>query len=104
MAGKKKEMVDHPAHYNTGEFEVIDVIEDWELGFNDGNAVKYIGRWRTKHDCPAKKLEDLNKAEWYIRRQIEQYKKELARQERREKKLTKERALKKKPKPKRRKK
>jgi len=72
-------MVNHPPHYNTGKFETIDVIEDWGLGFNDGNAVKYLSRWRTKHEDPAKKLEDLNKAGWYIERQKVQYKKELAR-------------------------
>ena len=33
------EHVNHPNHYNKGKFEVIDVIEDWGLGFNLGNAV-----------------------------------------------------------------
>ena len=40
----KKETVNHPEHYNIGIFEVIDIIEDWNLGFHLGNAVKYIAR------------------------------------------------------------
>jgi len=62
-----KESVDHPAHYNTGRFETIDVIEDWGLGFNLGNAVKYISRAAHK----GKRLEDLKKAAWYLQREIE---------------------------------
>ena len=39
----KKEEVNHPDHYlqSTG-FEVIDVIEAWDLNFCLGNAVKYL--------------------------------------------------------------
>ena len=36
--------VDHPKHYNIGAIEVIDVIEDWNLNFCLGNAIKYIAR------------------------------------------------------------
>jgi len=61
-----KEAVMHPQHYNAGRFEVIDVIEDWQLGFNDGNAVKYIGRHRHK----ASPKEDLKKAFWYLAREL----------------------------------
>jgi len=39
------ENVIHPKHYNHGKYEVIDVIEDWKLNFNMGNALKYIARW-----------------------------------------------------------
>jgi len=62
----KFDSVDHPQHYNAGRFEVIDVIEDWKLGFNLGNAVKYIAR----ADYKGKRLEDLLKAKWYIEREI----------------------------------
>lgn len=58
--------VDHPNHYNSGKYEVIDVIEDWKLGFNLGNAIKYIGRCEHKKH----KVEDLKKAIWYIEREI----------------------------------
>ena len=36
--------VNHPQHYNVGKIEAIDVIEDWNLSFHLGNAVKYIAR------------------------------------------------------------
>ena len=62
-----KEKVDHPAHYNQGRFEVIDVIEDWDLNFCEGNVVKYVARHRHKGEP----LEDLRKARWYIDRLIQ---------------------------------
>ena len=61
--------VNHPAHYTGGKIEVIDFIEDKELGFHLGNAVKYISRAGRKN--PDKTIEDLKKAVWYINRQIE---------------------------------
>lgn len=59
--------VDHPAHYNHGRYEPIDVIEDWGLGFNLGNTVKYVSRAGYKGDD----VEDLEKASWYLRREID---------------------------------
>jgi Protein of unknwon function (DUF3310) len=61
--------VTHPAHYNSGRIEVIEAIEDWKLGYHLGNAMKYIARAGRKD--PAKFEEDLQKAVWYIQRQIE---------------------------------
>lgn len=58
--------VNHPAHYNTGKIEVIDYIEDQNLGFHLGNVVKYISRAGKKGDT----LEDLKKAQWYLNRYI----------------------------------
>ena len=58
--------VDRPSHYNTGKIEVIDYIEDQQLGFHEGNVVKYVSRARHK----GKELEDLKKAEWYLQRRI----------------------------------
>ena len=54
------ENVNHPAHYNSGGIEVIDVIEDWGLGFCLGNALKYICRAGRKTNDPT---EDLKKAQ-----------------------------------------
>ena len=66
---EKKEMIKHPSHYlKDSGFEVIDVIEAWELDFCLGNAVKYIARAGKKF--PDKKAEDLKKAIWYIERII----------------------------------
>lgn len=66
--------VDHPAHYRKGSgFEAIDVIEAWELGFNLGNAVKYISRAGIKSSDSD--IQDLEKALWYINREISRRKK-----------------------------
>ena len=67
-----EEKINHPKHYNMGRFEVIDVIEDWKLSFNLGNAVKYIARADHKGDV----LTDLRKAAWYLNREIERREKE----------------------------
>lgn len=58
--------VNHPKHYTThpSGIECIDVVE--HMGFNLGNAVKYI--WRA--DLKGNVLEDLQKARWYIDREI----------------------------------
>ena len=61
--------VNHPSYYTSGKIEVIDFIEDKELGFHLGNAVKYISRAGRKN--PDKTVEDLQKAVWYINRQIQ---------------------------------
>lgn len=64
---KKKDIINHPYHYTFGKIEVIDVLEDWGLGFHLGNVVKYIARSSYK----GKFLEDLKKARWYLDRKIE---------------------------------
>ena len=53
-------------------YEAIKVIDAWELGFNLGNTVKYISRAGKKLDM----LEDLEKASWYINREINKLKNE----------------------------
>lgn len=60
--------VNHPAHYTRGKIEVIEFIEDQKLGYHLGNAVKYICRAGLKD--PDKYKEDLQKAIWYINREI----------------------------------
>ncbi len=61
--------VSHPSHYNSGKIEVIEAIEDWGLNFHRGNAVKYTARAGKKD--PTKECEDLEKAVWYLNREIE---------------------------------
>ena len=61
--------VNRPAHYTDGKIEVIDFIEDKNLNYHRGNAVKYISRAGKKD--PAKEIEDLRKASWYINREID---------------------------------
>ena len=67
--------VNHPAHYTDGKIEVIDFIEDKKLNFHRANVVKYVCRAGKKD--PSKEIEDLEKAEWYLRREIERLKKEI---------------------------
>lgn len=64
---ERRETVDHPDYYKRGGIEAIDVIEAWDLGFCLGNTVKYISRAGRKSD---KILEDLEKAAWYLNREI----------------------------------
>lgn len=58
--------VNNPSHYNQGSMEVIEAIEGLGLCFNGGNCLKYIARYKFKGNP----LEDLKKAEWYLRRLI----------------------------------
>ncbi len=64
----KREAVDHPDHYGGEDnpYEVIKVVEAWNLGFCLGNAIKYLYRARFKGTY----LEDLKKARWYLDRVI----------------------------------
>lgn len=64
--------VNHPAHYTDGQIEVIDFIDDKQLSYCLGNAVKYISRAGKKD--PAKTIEDLQKAVWYLNHEIEKRK------------------------------
>ena len=63
----KSDPVNHPAHYKVGGIETIDFIEAKKLGYHLGNAVKYI----TRADHKGNRLQDLQKAKWYIDRAIE---------------------------------
>lgn len=64
------ETINHPGHYGGNTiYETIKVIEAWDLGFNLGNAVKYISRAGKKDQ--AKLIEDLKKAAWYLHREID---------------------------------
>jgi hypothetical protein len=63
------ESVKHPSHYHAQSgIEVIDAIEAWELSFALGNVVKYVAR--AGHKDPAKRVEDLRKAQWYLEREL----------------------------------
>lgn len=67
--GKDSSVVNHPTHYNSGKIEVIEAIEDWKINFHLGNTIKYVARAGKKD--PTKEIEDLEKAEWYLKRRIE---------------------------------
>lgn len=58
--------VNHPDHYKDGGIETIDYIEAKELNYHLGNVVKYVSRAGKK----GSKLQDLQKAQWYLTREI----------------------------------
>lgn len=73
---KSVDMVNHPAHYNAGKIEVIEIQEDQlsseeYRGYIKGQVIKYITRERHKNG-----LEDLKKARWYLDRLIRKLEKE----------------------------
>ncbi len=66
MVEPQPDPVNHPYHYKVGGIETIDFIEAKELNYNMGNAVKYISR----ADHKGNRLQDLEKAKWYIDREL----------------------------------
>lgn len=70
------EKVNHPEHYKPGTYEVINVIEAHELNFNRGNVLKYLLRAGAKSKDT--EVEDLQKAIWYLNREIDRIKNIIA--------------------------
>ena len=64
------DMVNHPQHYQHG-IEPIEYIESHDLNFNLGNVIKYVSRAPFK----GTELEDLEKAKWYLEREIKRHEK-----------------------------
>lgn len=64
------DMVNYPPHYKQYKVEVIEITED--LNFCKGNAVKYILRAEHK----GREVEDLEKAVWYLNREIKRLRNE----------------------------
>lgn len=63
--------VNHPAHYETGKFECIDVMVETQgveatMDFCVCNALKYIYRHRKKNG-----VEDIKKADWYLKKYLD---------------------------------
>ena len=65
-SGLRVNMVENPPHYTQGKYEVIDVIEDWQLSFHEANVVKYVARAKFKGN----EFQDLKKARFYLDRKI----------------------------------
>jgi hypothetical protein len=70
--------VHNPPHYKSGGIEAIDVIEAFELNFRLANVVKYVLRAGRKGDA----LEDLEKAAWYLDREIDKLEEQAELEER----------------------
>ena len=62
MADKVKQ----PPHYFRFKIEPITFIMQNEIPYAEGNAIKYLCRWRWKHKTKEAKIEDLKKAKQYI--------------------------------------
>ena len=60
------DMVNQPPHYTYGKIEVIDIIDALQLGYYEGQVVKYVARYKHKNG-----VQDLEKAEWYLNRFID---------------------------------
>ena len=66
--------VNHPDHYNYGEIEIIDFIEqvtqhyNSDVAYHIGNAIKYLARSPHKNG-----KEDIEKARWYIERAYQKW-------------------------------
>ncbi|MBO0382641.1 DUF3310 domain-containing protein [Staphylococcus saprophyticus] len=71
---KRNDTVNHPSHYNYGEIEIIDFIEqvtqhyNANVAYHIGNAIKYLARSPHKNG-----KEDIEKAKWYIERAFENW-------------------------------
>ena len=77
MSGDQShDAVTHPLHYTShpAGIECIEVVEHFP--FSIGTAIKYLWRAGLKGDA----IEDLEKAVWYVRREIERRKKLAAKE------------------------
>ena len=66
-AKEEEDVVNNPDHYNTGNIECIEAIEESMSseafkGYLKGNCMKYLWRYAYKN----KPVEDLQKAGWYL--------------------------------------
>tara|TARA_A100001388_G_C28768980_1_gene502610 strand:- start:2817 stop:3074 length:258 start_codon:yes stop_codon:yes gene_type:complete len=63
-------IVNSPPHYKQGDVECIEAIKaatgDGYQGYLQGNIMKYIWRYRAKGQA----INDLKKAEWYLKELI----------------------------------
>lgn len=58
--------IKHPKHYTQGKIECWEVIEDWQLGYHTGTALKYICRHEHKDDP----IQDIRKAIEFLERYL----------------------------------
>jgi hypothetical protein len=75
----KPDMVNHPPHYANRTYEVIDIMKDTQtrerhMGYLEGSVIKYVMRWDKKESA----LDDLEKAQWYLNKLIQNIKEETA--------------------------
>ena len=73
MVTEEVDVVNNPQHYNTGNIECIEAIQESMSqeafkGYLKGNTMKYL--WR--YDYKGKASEDLQKAGWYLNKLIKE--------------------------------
>ena len=68
----KNDNIEHPRHYTSHPSGIECIQITRHMGFNLGNAIKYIWRADLKNDA----LEDLEKAIWYLIDEIQKRKSE----------------------------
>ena len=64
--------IEHPPHYTKGKIEMSQFIRDQDFNWDAGNVIKYLYRYRYK----GTPLDDLKKAQWYLKQLIEKEKKD----------------------------
>ena len=69
----KNDNIAHPKHYTSHPSGIECIQITRHMGFNLGNAIKYIWRADLKNDA----IEDLEKAVWYLRDEIKKRKSEV---------------------------
>ena len=62
----KNDNIEHPKHYTSHPSGISSIEVCKHMGFNLGNAIKYIWRADLKNDA----IEDLKKAVWYLQDEI----------------------------------
>lgn len=72
-ASDEHDAVNHPKHYNSHPSGVECIAITRHMGFNLGNVVKYV--WRDGIKDAETPIQDLEKAMWYLRDEIEMRKK-----------------------------
>ena len=68
----KKDIINHPPHYNTGKIEVIDYLED---KFADNPWLWQVVRYASRAKHKENELQDCKKARWYLDRYIKRLEK-----------------------------
>jgi hypothetical protein len=66
-----EDMVNRPAHYTHGKWEVIDVLEEF---FGEDPLLWQVGKYIMRHEHKENSIQDLEKAKWYLERKINKLK------------------------------
>jgi hypothetical protein len=65
------DLVNQPPHYRFGKFDIFDVLLDW---FPGDPVLWQVGKYIARAKHKGNELQDLEKAEWYLKKRIQQLK------------------------------